>query len=631
MRKHSPKNNQGSPLVSHTQASQKKPAPGGKPETKPGVSIENYCRELVAEATAGKLMPVIGRDEEIDRVISILCRMTKNNPLLVGDAGVGKTAVVEGVAQRIACGAVPSVMKNRKIWYLDMSDFVAGTQFRGQFEERMKHLKEVFKENKEYILFIDEVHSMLGAGGVMGSMDAGNILKPALARGELRCIGATTEDEAKKSLGKDAALNRRFQKVLVREPTQDETTKILYGLKEVFEKHHGCTISDDAILAAVEYSGRYVTERRFPDKAIDCIDEMCATAFVNSKDHHKVMTREDAADSVAKQSGISKEMVLNDDIKKAVLVEKNLTAKVIGQDYAIKAVAKSLRRAYSGVRDPQRPIAVLLFGGQSGTGKTYVGELLNLELFGNPDNLIRINMTEFSEKHTLSRLMGSPPGYVGFGETNQLTDRVLRKPYSLILIDEMEKAHPDVVKLFFQIFSKGVLTDAEGRTVNFKNTVIIITSNLGSNYNAEKTLGFIGGRREGDYETVRKHLVEECKKLFGTPFVNRVDEFVAFGDLTKDDLIKIVDLRMTELINRVKSKKISLTYDKTISRVVVDGLDDGHGVNANAIASFIAQNVETVLSEAMSGNNRRIGSSIFITLDKTGSIVAVQKKGKIKK
>lgn len=608
---------------STTQPQQKKATQGGKQEAKPGVAIENYCKELVAEAAAGKLTPVIGREEEIDRVISILCRMTKNNPLLVGEAGVGKTAVVEGVAQRIACGAVPDAMKNRKIWYLDMSDFVAGTQFRGQFEERMKHLKEVFRENKEYVLFVDEVHSMLGAGGAMGSLDAGNILKPALARGELRCIGATTEEEAKKYLSKDSALSRRFQKVFVSEPSQEETSKILYGLKDVLEKHHGCVISDDAIAAAVEYSGRYITERRFPDKAIDCIDEMCATSFVHSSNsHNKVMTRDDAAAAVAKQSGISKEMVLNDDMKKAVTVENNLMNKVVGQNPAIMAVSKSLKRAYTGVRDPQRPIAVLFFGGQSGTGKTYMGELLNQELFGNPDSLIRINMTEFSEKHTVSRLVGSPPGYVGFGETNQLTDRVLRKPYSLLLIDEMEKAHPDVVKLFFQIFSKGMLTDAEGRNVNFKNTVIIITSNLGSNHNSVKSLGFLADDKNGDHEDVRKHLVEECKKLFGIPFVNRIDEFIPFGNLTKEDLYKIADLKMRDLTARVELKRIKLTYDKEVTKLIVDSLEDGHGVNANAIASSVAQNIEPILAEEISNSNRVTGESIHISIDKSNNIVA---------
>jgi ATP-dependent Clp protease ATP-binding subunit ClpC len=618
--------------TSSPSSQQKKTPQGGKQEGKPNVSIESYCKELVAEAAAGKLTPVIGREEEIDRVISILCRMTKNNPLLVGDAGVGKTAVVEGVAQRIACGAVPACMKNRKIWYLDMSDFVAGTQFRGQFEERMKNLKEVFRENKEYILFVDEVHSMLGAGGAMGSLDAGNILKPALARGELRCIGATTEDEAKKYLSKDSALNRRFQKVFVKEPTQEETLKILHGLKDVFEKHHKCTISDDAMSAAVEYSGRYITERKYPDKAIDCIDEMCSTYFVHSKDvQGKVMTRDDAASAVAKQSGVSKEMVLNNDIKKAVMVEKNLMDKVIGQDSAVKAVSRSLKRAYSGVRDPQRPIAVLFFGGQSGTGKTYIGELLNQELFGNPDSLIRINMTEFTEKHTVSRLVGSPPGYVGYGETNQLTDRVLRKPYSLLLIDEMEKAHPDVVKLFFQIFSKGMLTDAEGRSVNFKNTVIIITSNLGSNHSSAKALGFLSEGRNGDYVAVKTNLVEECKKLFGTPFVNRVDEFVPFGNLTKEDLYKIVNLRMKDLVARVANKKVKLTYDDNVAKSIVDGLEEGHGVNANAISSSIAQNIESVLSEEMSNLDNNSNGSIHISLDKESNILAKKKAIKVKK
>jgi ATP-dependent Clp protease ATP-binding subunit ClpC len=611
---------------------QKKPQQG-KQDGKPG--IESYCRDLVSEAAAGKLMPVIGRDEEVDRVISILCRMTKNNPLLVGDAGVGKTAVVEGVAQRIACGSVPAAMRNRKIWHLDMSDFVSGTQFRGQFEERMKNLKEVFKDNPEYILFIDEVHAMLGAGGAMGSLDAGNILKPALARGELRCIGATTEDEAKKYLGKDSALNRRFQRVFVREPSHEETVRILYGLKDILEQHHGCTISPDAIAAAVEYSGRYITERKFPDKAIDCIDEMCATAFVHAKASQPkaVMTREDAALAVSKQSGISMDIILNDDMAKVSRIEKNLMSKVIGQDHAISAVSRALKRAYAGVRDPNRPIAVLFFGGQSGTGKTYVAELVNNEMFGSQESLIRINMTEFSEKHTVSRLVGSPPGYVGFGETNQLTDRVMRKPYSLLLIDEMEKAHQDVAKLFYQIFSKGSLTDAEGRTVSFRNTVIIITSNLGSDYHTKKSLGFVTEAVPNDSKSATKHLVEACKGMFGTPFTNRVDEFVHFNNLGKDDLAKIVSIRMDEIVERLAVKKVHVSYDPLVSQKIVDDMEDGHGVNANAVSTAIARHIEPILAEAMSSSEPSDSSelSILVSVDKSGKIISKKRRVKASK
>lgn len=618
--------------VGMQQTQQKKPQQG-KPEQKPGVSIENYCRELVAEATAGKLMPVIGRDDEIDRVISILCRMTKNNPVLVGDAGVGKTAVVEGVAQRIACGAVPPAMRGRKIWHLDMSDFVAGTQFRGQFEERMKHLKDVFRENKDYILFIDEVHAMLGAGGAMGSLDAGNILKPALARGELRCIGATTEDEAKKYLSKDSALNRRFQKVIVREPTAEETVRILYGLKDILEGHHGCVISDEAIHAAVEFSGRYITERKFPDKAIDCVDEMCASSFVHKKDSSStpVMNRHDAAVVVSKQSNIAVDMVLNADIDKALRVEQSLKNKVVGQDEAIASVAKVFKRAYTGVRDPARPIAVLFFGGQSGTGKTYVGELLNQDLFGTPDSLVRINMTEFSEKHTVSRLIGSPPGYVGFGETNQLTDRILRRPYSLLLIDEMEKAHPDVVRLFYQIFSKGLLTDAESRTVNFKNTIIIITSNIGSDQTSNKmSLGFDSSSKENTYSSRQKHLISTCKDMFGTPFINRVDEFIPFSNLSKENLTRVAEIRLADLADRlVVNKRVAVTYDSGLASAIVDKLDESHGVNANSVASVIAQNVEPLLAEILSSSS--CGSSIRITVGKNGVLAAKKSSPRVKK
>ena len=622
-------------------------------------TLNQYGTDLTRLAKEGKLDPVIGRKEEIQRVIQILSRRTKNNPCLIGEPGVGKTAVAEGLAEKIVVGDVPDVLKNKRVVSLDMASMVAGAKYRGDFEERIKKaLKEVQKA-RDVIIFIDEIHTIVGAGSAEGAVDAANILKPLLARGEIQLIGATTLKEYRKYIEKDAALERRFSPVTVNEPTEEETIQILKGLRDKYEAHHNVKIPDEAIKAAVGLSSRYINDRYMPDKAIDVLDEAASRVRMKSytepdsfkgikeeiekldkekeeairvqdfekaaklrdkenekkkelenqkkdwenKKSKKVLTlkEEDIANVIAIWTGIPVTKVSQTENEKLKNLEENLHKRVIGQDEAVEAVAKAIKRGRMGLKDPNKPIGSFLFLGPTGVGKTELSKALAENLFGSEEALIRIDMSEYMESHSVAKLIGSPPGYVGYDEAGQLTEKVRRKPYSVILFDEIEKAHPDVMNMLLQVLDDGRLTDSQGRTVNFKNTVIIMTSNVGAKLITEKkTLGFADEKenKEKEYENIKKDVLAELKKEFKPEFLNRIDEIIVFHKLEKEQIRKIVDIMLSGVEKLLKMQGISLKVDEKAKDLIASkGIDDTYG--ARPLKRAIQTMVEDKIAEAM--------------------------------
>ena len=628
-------------------------------------TLNQYGTDLTKKATEGKLDPVIGRKDEIQRVIQILSRRTKNNPCLIGEPGVGKTAVAEGLAERIIDEDVPEMLKNKRVVSLDIASMVAGAKYRGDFEERIKKCLEEVKKAGDVILFIDEVHTIVGAGSAEGAVDAANILKPLLARGEVQVIGATTLNEYRKYIEKDSALERRFSPVTVGEPTNEETIEILKGIRDRYEAHHNVKITDEAIKAAVELSTRYINDRFLPDKAIDLVDEAASrvkmrtytqpdtlkkleeeiSAMNKEKDdaikvqdfekaaglRDKInvekeklqkekekweskntksittLTEEDIAEVVASWTGVPVKKLTQTENEKLRNLEQTLHQRVIGQNEAVDAVAKAIRRGRVGLKDPNRPIGSFLFLGPTGVGKTELSKALAESLFGNEDAMIRIDMSEYMEGHSVSKLIGSPPGYVGFDEGGQLTEKIRRKPYSVILFDEIEKAHPDVMNMLLQILDDGRLTDAQGRTVNFKNTVIIMTSNIGARLITDKTtLGFSAGDKkeesQKEYETIKKDVMGELKKQFRPEFINRIDEIIVFHKLNEEDIKQIIDIMLNQVTKRMAEKSYKFEIDNSVKELIAKkGVDTDYGARPlkRAIQNILE---DKIAEEILNGN-----------------------------
>jgi ATP-dependent Clp protease ATP-binding subunit ClpC len=606
-------------------------------------TLDQYGRDLTQQAREGKLDPVVGRADEIEQTIEILSRRTKNNPVLIGDPGVGKTAIVEGIAQRIVNDEVPETLKGRRLVALDLAGMIAGTKYRGEFEERLKNVIDEIRENTDQlIMFIDELHTVIGAGGAEGAMDASNMLKPALARGELHVIGATTIDEYRKNIEKDAALERRFQPVLVREPTVEETIQILYGLKDRYEAFHRVRITDEAITAAAELSDRYLTDRFLPDKAIDLMDQASARVRLRAKtkpedaraeeeetrrlererdqavaaeDYERAqqlrdqlaerergsatarerqrvpeVRTEDIAEVVSRATGIPVSELTEEERSRLLRLEQRLHERVVGQDEAVEAVAEAVRRARAGLGDPNRPVGSFLFLGPTGVGKTELARTLAEALFGDEDQMTRLDMSEYQERHTVSRLVGAPPGYVGYEEAGQLTEAVRRKPYSVLLLDEIEKAHPDVFNLLLQILDDGRLTDAQGRTVDFKNTVIIMTSNLGADRIQAHT------RRDESFEDLKNDLMDLLRSHFRPEFLNRVDEIIVFRALTRDQVKDIARLLLDRVSRRLRAQHIEVEFDESAIELLAErGFDPEFG--ARPLRRTIQRLVENRLSK----------------------------------
>ncbi len=600
-------------------------------------ALDAFGRDLTQLAKENKLDPVIGRHKEIERVIQILSRRTKNNPVLLGEAGVGKTAIVEGLAQSVIAGNIPEVLRHKRIIVLDLALMVAGTKYRGQFEERIKAVMEEIKRSQDVIIFIDELHTLVGAGAAEGAIDASNILKPALSRGEMQCIGATTMDEYRKYIEKDAALERRFQTIIVEPPSVEETIEILKGLREKYEAHHRIVFKDEALEAAAKLSDRYISGRFLPDKAIDLIDETGSRArlnalvvppqikelevkveslkkekeaYIKSQDFEKAaglrdqeriarqeleqlnrdwsetkdkmrpeVTAEDIAKIVAQWTGIPLFRLEEKDSEKLLKIEDQIHKRIIGQDEALSVIAHALRRSRAGIKDPKRPIGSFIFLGPTGVGKTLLSRALAEFMFGDEDALIQLDMSEYMEKFNVSRLIGAPPGYVGYEEGGQLTERVRRRPYSVILLDEIEKAHPDIFNLLLQVFEEGRLTDSFGRKVDFRNTIIIMTSNVGAEMIRKAgSIGFKSQKEEVTYQEMKNKLLEEVKCTFKPEFLNRIDEIIVFRPLIKDDLEQIVDIEIGHLTERLKEQKISLEVTKEAKDFLIEkGFDPVFG------------------------------------------------------
>ena len=625
-------------------------------------TLNQYGTDLTRQAREGKLDPVIGRKDEIDRVIQILSRRSKNNPCLIGEPGVGKTAVVEGLAEKIVSDDVPEMLKNKRVVTLDISSMVAGAKYRGDFEERIKKCLNEVKKAGDVILFIDEIHTIVGAGSAEGAVDAANILKPLLARGEVQLVGATTLNEYRKYIEKDSALERRFSPVTVLEPSSDDTIKILKGIRDKYEAHHNVQITDEAIDAAVKLSVRYITDRFLPDKAIDLIDEAASrlkmktytvpdnvreieekleslskekdeairtqdfekAASLRDKEHSTreklekekkkwenknsravtTLTEEDIAEVISSWTNIPAKRLTQDENEKLKNLEKSLHERVIGQDEAVSAVSKAIRRGRLGLKDPNRPIGSFLFLGQTGVGKTELSKALAENLFGNEDSMIRIDMSEYMESHSVAKLIGAPPGYVGFDEAGQLTEKVRRKPYSVILFDEIEKAHPDVMNMLLQILDDGRLTDSQGRTVDFRNTVIIMTSNVGARLLSEKkSLGFSANTDEknamqNEYEESKKAVMAELKKEFKPEFINRIDEIIVFHKLGENEIKQIIDIMLNTVQKRLKDQNIKIEIDDKAKELISkNGVDANYG--ARPLRRAIQNMVEDKIAEAI--------------------------------
>ena len=648
--------------------------------SKNGSDLSQFGRDLNEWAKQGKIDPVIGREKEISRVIQILSRRTKNNPVLIGAPGVGKTAIAEGLAQRIITGNVPDSLLDKRIFSLDLASIVAGTKYRGEFEERIKRILDTIEQDDSIILFIDEIHQLIGAGAVEGAMDAANILKPALARGDLQCIGATTIDEYKKHFEKDAALARRFQPVLVGEPMEDDAMDILFGLRDRYEAFHKARITDEAVKAAVKLSARYISDRYLPDKAIDVMDEAAArvrmkvyapshelqdleqkladinkekeaalagedfekcaslrdagkkvsseiSALQKEKKQHDdeklVVTENDIADVVSMWTGVPVQQITETESQRLLHLEEELHKRVISQDDAVTAVAKAVRRARAGLKDANRPIGSFLFLGPSGVGKTELARTLAAQLFGSADNMIRIDMSEFMEKYSVSRLVGAPPGYVGYEEGGELTDAVREKPYSVILFDEVEKASSDFFNLLLQVLDEGRLTDSKGRTVDFRNTVIIMTSNLGASHlkPSGPVMGFSTGGdsakdREASFEIAKKEIMADVKRFFRPEFLNRIDEIIVFKPLEQKDLRQIVDILLKDLTKRLGEKGVALDWTTAADDVLVEeGTDFAYG--ARPLKRAIQKLVEDPIAEMLLSSSVKEGNTIHVdSLDK---------------
>ena len=630
-------------------------------------TLDSLARDLTKAAREERLDPIVGREKEVRRLTQILSRRTKNNPVLVGEPGVGKTAIAEGFAQKIIAGEVPGNLMNKRLMALDMGSLVAGTKYRGEFEERMKKVIEEIYEDGEVILFVDELHTLIGAGGAEGAIDASNILKPALARGELQTIGATTSDEYQKYIEKDAALERRFSSILVNSPTNEETIAILEGLKDRYEDHHHVTISDEAIAAAVNLSARYIQDRELPDKAIDLMDESASKVRLDLTDgpspykaemdklnklilekeqaisnqnfevaakirqdeikqtirikdlqeikeleDRPVVNSDDIADVLGQWTGIPVNKLQETESKRLMNLEQELHKRVIGQEEAVSAVARAVRRARSGIKDPNRPIGSFMFLGPTGVGKTELAKSLAEVMFGSEEDLIRIDMSEYMEKFTTSRLVGSPPGYVGYDEGGQLTEKIRKKPYSVVLLDEIEKAHPDVFNVLLQVLDDGQLTDGKGRRVDFKNTIIIMSSNLGATaLRDEKEVGFGAGERKLDHGSMESKIREEMKKHLRPEFLNRIDEAIVFHALGAEELREIVKLLTDDLINQLAEQGIDLRITNAALDIIADaGYDPEYG--ARPLRRAIQTKVEDMLSDEIISGAVKAGDSITI-------------------
>ncbi|NHM33345.1 ATP-dependent protease ATP-binding subunit ClpC [Neobacillus terrae] len=656
---------------------------GGSSATANTPTLDSLARDLTAIAREGSLDPVIGRSKEIQRVIEVLSRRTKNNPVLIGEPGVGKTAIAEGLAQQIVSNEVPEILRDKRVMTLDMGTVVAGTKYRGEFEDRLKKVMDEIRQAGNIILFIDELHTLIGAGGAEGAIDASNILKPSLARGELQCIGATTLDEYRKYIEKDAALERRFQPIRVDEPTAEESVQILKGLRDRYEAHHRVTIGDDAIDAAVKLSDRYISDRFLPDKAIDLIDEAGSKvrlrsyttppnlkeleikledvrkekdAAVQSQEFEKAaslrdteqrlreqleetkknwkerqgkenseVTVEDIASVVSSWTGIPVSKLAQTETEKLLNLEELLHSRVIGQEEAVKAVSKAVRRARAGLKDPKRPIGSFIFLGPTGVGKTELARALAEAMFGDEDAMIRIDMSEYMEKHSTSRLVGSPPGYVGFEEGGQLTEKVRRKPYSVILLDEIEKAHPDVFNILLQVLEDGRLTDSKGRTVDFRNTVLIMTSNVGAEaLKRNKYVGFNIQDGEHDYKDMKGKVMEELKKAFRPEFLNRIDEIIVFHALERKHLQEIVTLMSDALIKRLNEQDIKLELTEAAKdKISKEGYDPEYG--ARPLRRAIQRHIEDRLSEELLKGTILTGQHVIIDIENDDFVVKTEK------
>jgi ATP-dependent Clp protease ATP-binding subunit ClpC len=639
-------------------------------------ALTTFGRDLTELAAKGGLDPVIGRANEIERVIQILCRRTKNNPVLLGEAGVGKTAIVEGLAQSISQGEVPELLRDKKVVTLDLALMVAGTKYRGQFEERIKAVMDEIKRAKNVLLFIDELHTIVGAGSAEGAMDASNIIKPALSRGEMQCIGATTLNEYRKFIEKDAALERRFQSVMVKEPSVAETFEILKGLRHKYEEHHHAKILDEALKAATELSSRYITDRFLPDKAIDLMDEAgarCRIAAMTLPPEIKVqekrieeikkmkedairaqhfeeaaanrdeerearekleermdewrkerdekivnVTEDDIITVVSKWTGVPLTKMEEHEMARLLKMEEELNEMVIGQDPAVSAVAKALRRSRADLKDPRRPIGSFIFLGPTGVGKTLLTKALAKFMFKDPDALIQIDMSEYMEKFAVSRLVGSPPGYVGYEEGGQLTERVRRRPYSLVLFDEIEKAHPDVMNILLQILEEGKLTDSLGRTVDFRNTILILTSNLGADFISKGAgLGFSDADEDNGFERLSTLMIEESKRVFKPELLNRIDDIIVFKQLTKNDVMKILEIEVGKVKDRLAARKIELQIaDSAKDFLMTKGFDPTYG--ARPLRRAVEKHLEDPLAEEILRKNINESETVEVTATEDG-------------
>ncbi|MCL2772985.1 MAG: ATP-dependent Clp protease ATP-binding subunit [Oscillospiraceae bacterium] len=641
--------------------------------------LNQYGKDLTAAAVQGKLDPIIGRDKEMERVIQILSRRTKNNPCLIGEPGVGKTAVVEGLAQKIAERNVPDTLANKRVVTLDLSGMIAGAKYRGEFEERMKNVMEEIKKNSDIIIFIDEIHTLVGAGAAEGAVDAANILKPALSRGEIQVIGATTTDEYRKYIEKDAALERRFQSVMVGEPSEEETVEILKGLRDRYEAHHKVKIGDEAIIAAVKLSKRYINDRYLPDKAIDLIDEAASKARISAlvlppnlkeleekiksltsekeeairsqdferaakirdeakkvsdllseqqkawtvkRDTAKIsITEDNIADIVTSWTNIPVKQLLKEEAEKLINLEETLHKRIVGQDEAVNAIARAIRRGRVGLKDPKRPAGSFIFLGPTGVGKTEVCKALSEILFGDENSMIRVDMSEFMEKHSVSKLIGSPPGYVGYDDAGQLTEKIRKKPYSVILFDEIEKAHPDVFNILLQILEDGLLTDAHGRKIDFKNTVIIMTSNVGTDSNTGKLLGFTSKDATTHEAEVQKNkAMEALKSTFRPEFLNRIDEIIIFHKLSNDEIKEITVKMLDEIKKRIAPLGVEISFDeKCVELLSKEGYDPIYG--ARPLRRAIQRKIEDSFSLEMLENKIKKDDKVSVTVGENDDII----------